>query len=210
MVIGRSNLFEVGSRIFFPAIIIVFFDAYADVGAFVGVESASVGDHNTFEAKARVSAFTRISDWCTIGAGCTLLPNVSSLGGQPTSSTLGDVSESDGTAPPPLSDACELLPIGTVVFGSESKRRAWSLEGQEQAAQLHEKHLGALREASRAFLRHASMILKQFFCAALPARFQSPNRASRSFRCIANRSTPTVDGASRRKWITRQTPELVR
>lgn len=54
MRIGDLNLFSVHSRI----------------------ESASVGDFNTFSPRSQTSSTTRVTDCCTIGPGCTLIPRI--------------------------------------------------------------------------------------------------------------------------------------
>ncbi|CAI8017314.1 Dynactin subunit 6 [Geodia barretti] len=50
MVIGNGNIFEVGAH----------------------CGSLSVGDGNTFEAKSRVSERVKVTDRCSVGAGCSL------------------------------------------------------------------------------------------------------------------------------------------
>ncbi|GAA5974243.1 hypothetical protein JCM21900_006288 [Sporobolomyces salmonicolor] len=53
MVIGDNNLFEVGCRI----------------------ESPSIGSHNTFGIRSRVSPHVAVGSHCVVGAGCIVLPN---------------------------------------------------------------------------------------------------------------------------------------
>jgi len=111
MIIGNNNLFEVGCRI----------------------EAASVGSHNTFEAKSCVLSSVAISDWCQIGAGCIATP-LTTFSKNDTESDTDDLS------------SIETLPSRTVVFGADCTRRVWSGEGLRQATALHAKHLDYLRE----------------------------------------------------------------
>lgn len=77
-------------------------------------------------------------------------------------------------------DECELLPPQTMVYGAQSQRRHWSGEGKDQAMQLHDKHLTALREvgskspwwpSSYFLLAHGFFLLPT----ALPKSLQSEN-----------------------------------
>ncbi|GAA5825197.1 hypothetical protein JCM10212_004423 [Sporobolomyces blumeae] len=53
MVIGDSNLFEVGARI----------------------ESPSIGSHNSFGIRSRISPHVSVGSHCSIGPGCIVLPS---------------------------------------------------------------------------------------------------------------------------------------
>lgn len=125
-----------------------------------GVEAPSIGSQNVFEAKCRVPHTIRISNNCTVGAGCTLVPdyqgpldpNPNSESTEP-SSTAEDQDPSrpsekatSQTSVSMSADEIETLPDRTVVFGAEAKRRIWSGEGSGQARALHAKHLEYLRE----------------------------------------------------------------
>jgi len=57
MVIGSYNLFETGCRI----------------------EAASIGSYNTFEPKSRVPSSIALKDYCVIGAGCVVLPELPAM-----------------------------------------------------------------------------------------------------------------------------------
>lgn len=122
MLIGSSNLFEVGCRTFQPPI------HYIHLIEVTGIESQSIGSNNTFEPRCRVPPNIKISDWCCIGAGCTVLPS--------------STTETEGE------EVTETLPSRTVVYGSENARRMWSGEARLQGQALHLKHLDALREVS--------------------------------------------------------------
>lgn len=100
-----------------------------------GVEAAAIGSHCTFEPKSRVPASIALSDSCTVGAGCTLLPSAS----------LADF-DVDEHAGDTVASEIETLPERTVVYGAECARRLWSGEGGGQARALHAKHLAYLRE----------------------------------------------------------------
>jgi dynactin-6 len=127
-----------------------------------GVESPSVGSHNTFEARSRVPSSIRISDYCTIGAACTAFPSAS-FSQIPKANPSRDISEpasapdsdasmlsvSSPAQPPPENDSqsqSELLPSHTVIYGASSERRIWSGNGKGQATALYAKHLEYLRE----------------------------------------------------------------
>jgi dynactin-6 len=146
MKIGDSNLFEVGCRI----------------------EAASIGSNNVFEVRSKVAQTIGVGSFCTIGAGCTVLPQPLLGSSMPweaevfgddqeaasealerqestdvgdTSATTGD--DSNVQVPAKLH---EDLPDQTVVFGHNNQRRLWSGEGVQQQEALHAKHLEYLRE----------------------------------------------------------------
>ncbi|GAA5908304.1 hypothetical protein JCM6882_006796 [Rhodosporidiobolus microsporus] len=153
LIIGDSNLFEVGCR----------------------VESPSIGSHNTFGIRSRVSPHVAVGSHCTIGAGCTVLPSpflptppADEASAAPPDPPSSDAPESDvsmaaassspspatsplpssaPTPPPaPSADGVDTLPDHTHVFGSENRRRKASGEGTGQAKALFVKHWEYLRE----------------------------------------------------------------
>ncbi|KAN0065170.1 hypothetical protein ACQY0O_001667 [Thecaphora frezii] len=150
MQVGNDNLFEVGCRI----------------------EAASIGSSNVFSVRCRVASTVRVGSFCTIGAGCNVVPaplwprNVDDLfsddeqttdlaaaaeaantEGTDTPRTEG-TDEFDTSRPKPADpvDVCEALPDRTVVFGKGASRRLWSGEGSKAQAAQHAKHLEYLRE----------------------------------------------------------------
>jgi dynactin-6 len=123
-----------------------------------GIESPSIGDYNTFEPRCRVPATVSISDYCVIGAACSVAPDTPA-----TASDFADLeklvsstpshAQEDAQEPPQesteqtqLQTQVDSLPSYTVVYGSENKRRIWSGEGKEQQKALFVKHLIYLRE----------------------------------------------------------------
>ncbi|BGP15886.1 hypothetical protein JCM10213v2_003878 [Rhodosporidiobolus nylandii] len=144
LIIGDNNLFEVGCRI----------------------ESPSIGSHNTFGIKSRVSPHVAVGSNCVVGAGCVVLPSpfppassphassatpssASAGGAEAADAPPSDVdmlSASSSPAPPPAPSAAETLPDYTHVFGSENRRRKASSEGTGQAKALFVKHHEYLRE----------------------------------------------------------------
>ncbi|GAA5843616.1 hypothetical protein JCM11251_007132 [Rhodosporidiobolus azoricus] len=153
LIIGDGNLFEVGCR----------------------VECPSIGSHNTFGIRSRVSPHVAVGSYCTIGAGCTVLP--SPFASTPSSSSSAPPEAADAPAsdaldpdvsmaapssdsptpatspppssaptPPPPSNGVDALPDHTHVFGSENRRRKASGEGMGQAKALFVKHHEYLRE----------------------------------------------------------------
>ncbi|KAK4698352.1 dynactin 6, partial [Phenoliferia sp. Uapishka_3] len=140
LIIGDDNLFQVGCR----------------------VEAISIGSNNTFGARSRVAHTVRISSFCNIGAGCSVLPSPfpsaffetpSSIPPPPSESELEssdamEVSPSPTSlkTPAPSTGEQETLPDYTVVYGGENKRRIWTGEGQGQMKALHAKHLHYLSE----------------------------------------------------------------
>jgi dynactin-6 len=120
-----------------------------------GVEAPSIGSYNTFGPKSRVSPSVSITSYCTVGAGCDLIPSPFSSTTSSARTSHGEIdmissipsvtiSATDESTPPTPSN--ERLPEYTIVYGSESKRRLWSGEGAGQAKSLHVKHLEYLRE----------------------------------------------------------------
>ncbi|GAA5980594.1 hypothetical protein JCM11641_006692 [Rhodosporidiobolus odoratus] len=153
LIIGDSNLFEVGCR----------------------VESPSVGSHNTFGIKSRVSPYVAVGSHCVVGAGCIVLPSPFSpslsfpdlsTGSPPPFQTSDDAvaspSDTDmaspATSPPPppaeepptisstSTEQLETLPDYTHVFGRENRRRKATGEGTGQAKALFVKHWEYLRD----------------------------------------------------------------
>ncbi|PWZ00227.1 trimeric LpxA-like protein [Testicularia cyperi] len=136
--IGDSNLFEVGCRI----------------------EASVIGSNNIFEVRSKVASNVAVGSFCTIGAGCTVVPqpllreDLSSIfddgdeDEQGSLKTTGDDNaETDEDVANVQSDEIrDELPDRTVVFGADCKRRLWSGEGAQQQAALHAKHLEYLRE----------------------------------------------------------------
>ncbi|GAA6027377.1 hypothetical protein JCM8097_007809 [Rhodosporidiobolus ruineniae] len=165
LIIGDSNLFEVGCRI----------------------ESPSIGSHNTFGIKSRVSPHVAVGSHCVVGAGCVVLPSPfassSSTTPSPAATTptpatptaavpetpsaeppeppssdtsmAGPSSSPPPSSPPPVSSiapsppsssASDSLPDHTHVFGSENRCRKASGEGTGQAKALFVKHHEYLRD----------------------------------------------------------------
>lgn len=131
MIIGAYNLFEVGCRI----------------------EAQSIGAYNTFEAKARVSSSITVGDYCTIGAGCTVVPDRAASVEDWQALEVGQ--QGDGPLAGPevgiekstlAKSLVEYLPDYTVVYGSGNERRIWSGEGKLQQTALMHKHLAYLSE----------------------------------------------------------------
>lgn len=98
-----------------------------------------MGDHNVFEPRSRTPSTILVSNYCKIGACCTVLalpsPNLPTA-----SSTMELDSPFDARDDEPIR---ELLKEGTVVYGSNSTRRVWS--GKAQIDNLFEKHLSYLQ-----------------------------------------------------------------
>jgi dynactin-6 len=142
-----------------------------------GIEAPTIGSHNIFGIKSRVSPHVAVGSNCVVGAGCVVLPDPfksfspptpaptppSQTPAPPTDSTAAEdpahspSSDVDmaspspsaaSSAPPPPSQqpSHDLLPSSTHVFGSESRRRLASGEGQGQARALFVKHWEYLRE----------------------------------------------------------------
>ncbi len=127
MRIGDTNHFEVGCR----------------------VEAASIGSHNVFEVRCYVGPDVQIESFCTVGAGCTLISDLTAATELDADQLLAQELEQDGTARLQVGEAhsgVEVIPERTVVFGHDSRRRLWSGEGVKQQAALHAKHLDYLRD----------------------------------------------------------------
>jgi dynactin 6 len=153
-----------------------------------GVESPSVGSCNTFEARCRVPSTIRISDCCTIGAGCTASP--SAFFSQNSQSLEPDANCDTSELGPPDSDPSslsvsspaqrlsgtnsqpqsELLPSHSVIFGSSSERRIWSGNGKGQATALYAKHLEYLREVWSDVFQYLLHLAIRLTVAQLPIR----------------------------------------
>lgn len=111
MKIGEKNLFEVGARI----------------------EAATVGSHNTFECRSRVTDSVIIQDFTTIGAGCIAQPPPDWI---PATVDQGDEQ-----------DPAYTFPSQTVIYGDQSIARIWSGNGVRQADALYAKHQEHLRRS---------------------------------------------------------------
>ena len=88
------------------------------------MECPSVGDFNTFSAKARVHHTVQILSHCVIGVACLLAP--------PDDEVLDDY---------------------TVVYGPDAERRTWSGRGKAQELDLRKKHIEYLKEMLPKFNR---------------------------------------------------------
>lgn len=133
MTIGSYNHFETGARI----------------------ESPRIGSYNTFEPRSRVPQSVTLGDYCVIGAGCSVVPDVSAsqadfdrLDALLDEEEKGvDPQESVNTQPhPDISEQKEHLEDYTVVYGVDNDRRIWSGEGKGQQVALMHKHLAYLTE----------------------------------------------------------------
>ncbi|PWN38008.1 uncharacterized protein FA14DRAFT_22031 [Meira miltonrushii] len=116
MKIGDKNLFEVGARI----------------------ESSTIGSHNTFECRSRVTDSVIIQDFTTVGAGCIAQP--------PPDWIPATVDQGDEQGPPPKHPAYT-FPSQTVIYGDQSTARIWSGNGVRQADALYAKHQEHLRRS---------------------------------------------------------------
>lgn len=124
MIIGDSNHFQIASH----------------------SESISIGQRNTLGVRAKLSNSIILTDYCTIGPGCSVLlsPFINSSSSP---LQLESVDSASPTSTPNRVDQMrETLPPFTVVYGIDSSRRIWSGEGKVQAHALHMKHLDFLRE----------------------------------------------------------------
>ncbi|GAA5910791.1 uncharacterized protein JCM6883_000317 [Sporobolomyces salmoneus] len=124
LVIGDHNLFQVGARI----------------------ESPRIGDWNDFGIRSRTSPHVSIESYCTIGAGCLVLP--SPFPSPSASASRTEPPQEGGEDLEEISTTLETLPSNTHVFGSENRRRVNSTpgEGTGQGKALFVKHLEYLRE----------------------------------------------------------------
>lgn len=144
LTIGENCLFEVGCRTLHLPCYPVRSEKQR-----TGVEAASIGPQCTFEPKSRVPSSIALAEWCTVGAGCTLLPGPS----------LADFELDEKT----IDEAeVETLPERTVVYGSDCTRRTWSGEGSGQTRALHAKHLAYLREMLPKYNKCVRPALKTF------------------------------------------------
>ncbi|ADV20596.1 dynactin 6 [Cryptococcus gattii Ru294] len=114
MRIGENNHFMVGCRTVF---------LITDRNGRAGIESPSIGDNNTFQARSTASAGVIVTDNCIISAGTILLPSPTHTDERP-----------------------ETLPPYTVIYGAESSRRTWDGSGQVAEMALRSKHAEFLRE----------------------------------------------------------------
>lgn len=181
MRIGDYNLFEVGCREF-PLLLILLFHSCNLVSWHLsmsapGIESPSIGSHNNFEPRARVTELVTLLDFCTVGAGCSVLPPATwdaedeSQAQSPKKREKGATEEEEGKVESegeggeqsrgvePKDIPRFLVPSRTVVFGEESRWRTWSGEGIRQADALHAKHLDYLRQSEFASTNFTSTIL---------------------------------------------------
>ncbi|GAA6010703.1 hypothetical protein JCM11491_002904 [Sporobolomyces phaffii] len=129
LVIGNSNLFQVGARI----------------------ESPKIGDHNNFGIRSRISPHVQVESHCTVGSGCVVLPSPFPSPAPPPSvqpdSAMPPSSEPEPDSAPD-SEPLETLPSHTHVFSSENRRRVNdSGEGVVQTRALFVKHIEYLRES---------------------------------------------------------------
>jgi dynactin 6 len=100
------------------------FLSYTGTSSQTGVESPTIGDFNTISTRSRVHHTVRISSYCSIGAGCLVIP---------------------------MED--EFLEEYTVIYGPGAERRKWSGKGKVQEADLRRKHAEYLREMLPKFNR---------------------------------------------------------
>ena len=120
MRIGDLNLFSVQSR----------------------VESPVVGNFNTFLPKSQTASTVRISNCCVVGAGCALLP------------TLSSEEEEEGVEGRREDEVLEpytvlyLTSDGDGEEGRTVNRRTWDGKGEEGERDLRMKHVEYLREVS--------------------------------------------------------------
>ncbi|BGP31817.1 hypothetical protein JCM10296v2_003592 [Rhodotorula toruloides] len=146
MVIGDNNLFETGCRI----------------------ESPSIGSHNTFGIRCRVTPMVEVGSDCVVGAGCIVqacpFPSERPRTGAEEGGSVAPVSDelmappsseepaqADPSASPAPSSATshplvDRLDDFTHVFGSENRRRKASGEGTGQSKALFLKHWEYLRD----------------------------------------------------------------
>ncbi|BGP24429.1 dynactin 6 [Rhodotorula toruloides] len=145
MIIGDNNLFETGC-----------------------IESPSIGSHNTFGIRCRVTPMVEVGSNCVVGAGCIVQaspfpPAQLQVGGR-VDVTVAPASD-EAMAPPsseapsqvdppaPLADpsvasqpSVDRLGDFTHVFGLENRRRKASGEGTGQSKALFVKHWEYLRD----------------------------------------------------------------
>ncbi|BGP39857.1 hypothetical protein JCM10450v2_003830 [Rhodotorula kratochvilovae] len=91
MVIGDNNLFEVGCRI----------------------EAPSIGDWNTFGIRSRVSPLVEVGSYCTIGAGCVVLPSPFASGSPFAAPPPAQSTAETATPDVPASDTPMASPVPT-------------------------------------------------------------------------------------------------
>jgi len=121
MRIGDLNLFSIQSR----------------------VESPVVGNFNTFLPKSQTASTVRISSCCVVGAGCALLPTLSS--GE---KEEGVESRREDEVLEPYT-VLYLTSDGEGEEGRTVNRRTWDGKGEEGERDLRMKHVEYLREVSR-------------------------------------------------------------
>jgi dynactin-6 len=117
MRIGDGNHFMAGCREFSSHTT----DRY-QVAKPVGIEAASIGDHNTFKPKSKVSSQIVITDQCTFAAGTVTL------------------------ASDPETSELETVPPHTVVYGALSERRVWDGTTGEAEQSMRAKEREFVRE----------------------------------------------------------------
>ncbi|POW00164.1 hypothetical protein PSHT_13202 [Puccinia striiformis] len=137
MRIGNDNLFSVGCR----------------------VEATSIGSHNVFEAKCKVSPEISIESYCVIGAGCTVVaePSLSTFKTMDKIDTMSTPEEQIETYKQSGVEIRNLVDY-TVIFGDRSDSTKWSGEGLGQAKALHAKHLLYLSETLPKFHRTRTVV----------------------------------------------------
>lgn len=109
-----------------------------------GIESPSIGSHNTFEPKCRVLDSVAIDNFSTVGAGCIAQPPAQWILERKTKALKQE--ETDQAQ-------YYTFPSRTVIFGQASQTRLWSGNGVRQEDALHVKHLDYLKE-SKSALNH--------------------------------------------------------
>lgn len=105
----------------------------------VGVECDSIGRHNTFGVKSKVSSGLCIPDHCSFGL---FHPSPFELSLTRTGAgTVTLPSHHSGAA-----EDAEVIEPYTVVFGEQSQHRTWDGSTLETERYLREKHVEYLRE----------------------------------------------------------------
>lgn len=88
----------------------------------IEVEADSIGDHNTFKPKSKVSPLIAVTDHCAFSPGTVTFPS------------------------DPASAEVETLPAYTVVYGAMCERRKWDGSTGEIERAVREKKKEYLRE----------------------------------------------------------------
>jgi dynactin-6 len=127
MRIGDLNLFSVHSRI----------------------ESPSVGDFNTFSPRSQTSSTTRVTDCCTVGAGCTLIPRIQAGKVFPEEEAMEeDEVVGNGLEEETLQPYTVLYLTGEGDAGRVVNRRVWDGRGEAAERDMRIKQAEYLREVS--------------------------------------------------------------